>query len=194
MMILNFYQALQGIPLVGNKYLAFLSDKGLGRRTYFSPSPEVTALVVDRDQIICYLSNLMEEKALLAPDVPLAHFDLIKKALEGEIMAGRLRQVFRLSLGYACYSETIPDKLRPPGLQDAYVVLPVWAVDCLYVASAKKNMKDYSAHEDSLKDVFNVLEYRRILVNAQTGELINPLDQSPDRELYTGFLSWNDVK
>ena len=109
-------------------------------------------------------------------------------------MAGRLRQVFRLSLGYTCYSESIPDKIQPPGLQDVYVALPVWAVVCLYVDSARWTIKDYSAHEDSLKDVFNVLEYRRILINAQTGELIKPLDQSPDRERYTGFLSWDDAQ
>ncbi|GEM_PF-6333820 len=35
---------------------------------------------------------------------------------------------------------------------------------------------------------------KRILTNAQTGELIKPLIQSPDRERYTGFLSWDDAQ
>lgn len=35
---------------------------------------------------------------------------------------------------------------------------------------------------------------KRILINAQTGELIKPLEQSPDRERYTGILSWDDVQ
>lgn len=195
--ILEFYQAMRGIPVVADKWKAYLTDKLPVSFSYDPPCPRPSALIKMPDQYVIFFSYMLKETAQLAPDVPLAGFDSIKSTVEREIKAGRMRQVFGLTLGYAIYSEIIPKPVKGQSfhtLDSVYYAVPIWAVDCIYVANAKTRLQDYSDWDLSGGDPFNVLEYHRILINAQTGELVDPANHRPERELYTGFLSWAEVK
>lgn len=195
--ILEFYQAMRGIPVVADKWKAYLVNKRPVSFSYASPCPRPSALIKMPDQYVVFFIYMLKETAQLAPDVPLAGFDSIKSTVEQEIKAGRMRQVFGLTLGYAIYSEIIPKPVKGQSfhtLDSVYYAVPIWAVDCIYVENAKTRLQDYSDWDLSGGDPFNVLEYHRILINAQTGELVDPANQKLERELYTGFLSWAEVK
>lgn len=191
---LSCYQALRGIPVVADKTRAFLSSKRPVTWSYFSPFPRLGARIKGREAFEAYFIDVLEETLILADDVPLAGFDTILQTLTREIKEGRLRQLFSLTLGYASFSESIPDRKNNIRENEVFYALPVWAVDCIYVEGPKVRLRNYDQWEDSLIDPYNVLEYRRLLINAQTGQLFDPTNQSLKRELYAGFLSWDDVR
>lgn len=74
----------------------------------------------------------MDEKSnVIEEDVPLKDIDVIIKKIEEKILAGNIRNVYALKLGYCVYF----DKLDETG----YVLYPIWICECAYVESAKKN-------------------------------------------------------
>ena len=196
-MIIEFYQSLRGLPLVGDSYKAYLNDMDTNASRSV-PGQTSTAMIRNASQFMIFLSALVQETEELAPDLPLAAFDQVKASLEAEIKAGRLRQVFQVTLGYAFFAGKANQAKAPIkwNADDFFYALPVWAVDCIYVDSAQENLTDYSRPEweGLAQDPYNVLEYRRLLVNAQTGKLIDPMNRSADRVVFPGFLSWAEVK
>lgn len=70
-----------------------------------------------------------------------------------------------------------------------YYVKPVWQVNCLYVESATGQLRDGSSYTD---DERNSIDYYQLLIDAQTGEMIQQSNRQ-DRCEFTGFLSWKDV-
>lgn len=195
LMGINFYQSLKGLPIVGRHHLAYLPKSGWGNVDYHVFEPHPYALILSPTQFTFFLGGMMEETQTLAEDVPLAGFDRVVDTLEKEIKAGRLRQVFNLSFGYALYADK-QNKAKPfMGPGSLFYALPVWTVDCIYVGDARTRVRDYSGPdwEDSRTDPYNVFEYKRLLVNAQTGILADPSYQKADRDQYKGFLSWEEA-
>lgn len=196
MVQIEFYQSLRGLPMVGDSYKAYLYGmKPADGRVV--PDRTSTVLMRSPSQFVMFLSALVEEAEQLAPDLPLAAFAQVIASLEAEIAAGRLRQVFQISLGYALFADKA-NQVKPPirwNEEDRFYALPVWAVDCIYVDSAKTILTDYShpSWEGMGKDPYNVLEYKRLHVNAQTGKLIDPTNQSADRVVFPGYLSWEEA-
>ncbi len=135
---------------------------------------------------------------LLAEDVPLCPFENVISALEMEIADGRLRKIYEIELGYVVYNE--------PGLYHAaretveeidalyrnatFYVKPMWKVNCLYVSDPRSKLVETASYTD---DERNSLDYRQLLVDAQTGELIEE-SVAKDRAEFKGFLSWEDAQ
>ena len=126
---------------------------------------------------------------ILAEDVPLLDFSQIRESIEQEIMAGHIRKIFDVELGYALYNE--PGASRKPGyewIQSAvFYALPVWAVRCHYVDGPTKELRDYLGLDVPERAV---MEYKTVLINAQTGKMIDRLDNRREASDYPGFLSW----
>ena len=125
---------------------------------------------------------------VLSEDVPLCDFSSVQAALEKEIKAGHIRKIFDFDLGYALYNE--PGAVRGPDHPRGaiYYALPVWRVNCHYVENAKKGMRDYTGLDVPERAV---AEYMTLLVNAQTGKLIDRADKSKGAGAYKGFISWD---
>ena len=103
-------------------------------------------------------SNVIEE------DVPLKDIDVIIKKIEEKILAGNIRNVYALKLGYCVYF----DELDETG----YVL-------CAYVVSAKEELRPLSWVTDDREQPY----YKRIVINAQTGE-IEPMVITDEKQIY----------
>jgi len=71
----------------------------------------------------------------------------------------------------------------------------VWRIGCQYVKDAKTKVSEVFVDKEDpyFYDPKNSLTYREILVNAQTGELINPLKPSVKAVTYPGMISWAEA-
>ena len=124
---------------------------------------------------------------VLATDVPLCNFSVVKKTLEDEINAGHIRKIFDLDLGYALYNDPNADY---KSVGAPFYAAPVWRVNCLYIESGKKEMRDYTGFDVPER---GAIECKTVLVNAQTGALIDPHDNRRGCGDYQGFIAWEDV-
>ncbi len=129
---------------------------------------------------------------VLADDVPLCALDTVKAAIEPEITAGHIRKIYELKFGYVLYNE--PGLYREPNTampldEQLYYAKPVWQVNCLYVKSPAGSLRKLP---DDVYDDRNTLDYYQLLVDAQTGELIQE-SNAQDRCEYKGYLSWIDA-
>ena len=67
---------------------------------------------------------------------------------------------------------------------------PMWHVNCLYVEKTTAELRDVSGYTD---DERNSIDYYQLLIDAQTGELVEQ-NNARDRCEYKGFISWEDVQ
>ncbi|MEA5016429.1 MAG: hypothetical protein VB099_17880 [Candidatus Limiplasma sp.] len=147
----------------------------------------------------------------IATDVPLCSLDKVIAAIEPEIKAGHIRKIYELELGYVLYNEpgVYHDRKEPmvegrntqeemdaasaEGLLKRagfrYYARPMWQVNCLWVKSPSGKLRETASYTT---DERNTLDYYQLLVDAQTGELIQE-SKAYDRCEYKGFLSWDDV-
>ena len=138
--------------------------------------------------------NNVEIVETLAEDVPLCSVDQVIRAIEPMIEKGNIRKVYEITLGYVGYNE--------PGVyggkrgsyaaiaEQTFYLKPAWQVNCLYVSTAKGKLRETSSYTT---DERNTLDYRKFIVDAQTGALIEE-SRAKDRCEYTGFISWDDVR
>ena len=135
---------------------------------------------------------ILQEKEMYAEDVPLCSVDQVIVALESEITAGHLRAIFSLDLGFAIYNE--PGDTRKTGhmvydVDKNYYAVPAWQCRCIYVDLEKKQISEDNFTQPELS-----MYYQPLYVNAQTGKLLDPLDNHLGCASYQGFISWNDIQ
>ncbi len=148
----------------------------------------------------------------IAADVPLCPLDTVIAAIEPEITAGHIRKIYEVELGYVLYNEPgvyhsrkeamVEGRDSRDAMEDAAVVRraecaaaryyarPMWQINCLYVGNPGGSLRETASYT---MDERNSLDYRQLLVDAQTGELVQE-SQAQDRCEFTGFVSWDDVK
>ena len=190
--LMNLYTKLNGITVYGHILDAVRNTRGeRARKDGFWDSMTTTVAyegVIDRLSLL-FISHLLPVETL-AEDVPLCSFDTIQKSLEQEIKKGRVRKIYEISLGYVLYCE--PGAYHEWGQKADYSsifydVKPMWRVNCLKASGAQKELEE--SDED---DERNSVAYTQMLVDAQTGEIISQSD-APDRSMFPGFLTWEDV-
>ena len=150
--------------------------------------------------------DALEETEKLAEDIPLCAWTTVRSALEQQIEQGHLRQVFDVEFGYALYNDPIYNAKRkgnkPLAAYDAecYYAVPSWVIDCVYMVDPKKTF-DYHVEEELKRDPDANERYsngfKTITINAQTGEMLDPLDTSDKGwgdANYKGFIPWDKVK
>ncbi|MEA5016430.1 MAG: hypothetical protein VB099_17885 [Candidatus Limiplasma sp.] len=147
----------------------------------------------------------------LAEDVPLCAFDKVVVAIEPGISAGHIRKIYEVELGYVIYNEPgvyfsrkeplVEGRTPPKELEEAsakreeeleaarYYLRPMWQVNCLWVRSPGGKLRETASYTT---DERNTLDYRQLLVDAQTGELVQE-STAQDRCEFKGFISWDEV-
>lgn len=180
-------QKLHDIPLLCH-VLEGIDDEKAGE-VWFLPD---LSFSVDTEGSMSFSGGMVRIIDILAEDVPLCDFSVVKANIEQEIEAGHIRRIFDVDLGYAIYNE--PGSSAGKG-EDwfrshvAYAV-PVWRINCYYIDSAKKEMRDYTSVGVSSR---GEIEYKMLIVNAQTGEVVDMHDNHRGCADYQGFISWEDV-
>ena len=184
-LMVTFFAALRDVPLWGH---AIESVPGCAdNELVLYPNYTLTYQDGENYRISGYT---VIESAVLAEDVPLCSFDLVKAAIAEEITAGHIRAVYAVDLGYALYNE--PGVTRKPGLEwlqtAEFYAVPAWRVLCLYTANADKALPE-SAYANPHTSLYE----RTLYINAQTGELLDPDQRGNGCADYAGFLAWADV-
>ncbi len=123
--------------------------------------------------------DALEETEKLAEDIPLCAWTTVRSALEQQIEQGHLRQVFDVEFGYALYNDPNGD-FSVPSIYDVLLLCrPSWVVHGIYVDNPKQAFVYRGRNDDELNDdIRNTPEYKTLIVNAQTGEMLDPKDKS----------------
>ena len=115
----------------------------------------------------------------LEEDVPLCSFDKVQSTVEKLIQNGYIRRVYALRFGYCCYRD----------VERGNVLYPVWQIECDYAFDPAKQLSP-----DESYPVMERMHYSTMIVNAQTGEFMNPV-KLKDRLLDAPKVtSWKDVR
>ncbi len=183
---------IHGLPVIGDYNKAFIFKNP----SFNAGARAEVSLCYQRPDLFWLQVSMVASVETLAEDIPLSGFSEVLESLEQEIAAGRLRQVFDMKLGYHLFEAP---GFAPPGggrdLARPFYAFPVWRVGCLYVEDARQKVDPVFVEDEDpyFYDPKNTLSYHDILVNAQTGELINPLKPSVKAVTYPGMISWAEA-
>lgn len=194
--LMEIEQKTNGLPILNHVFFAVTNPNGERRSDEYWECFRVSA---GYDGITGRLSHLFIPGAkvhqVLAQDVPLCSFDTVQKTVMPLITEGHIRKIYEVQFGYLLYNE--PGVYQGKSDADAsyyesmrFYAKPVWQVNCLYTASGKDKLRETSSYTS---DERNSLDYRQLMVDAQTGL---PIEQSSaqDRCEYKGFIAWDEVK
>lgn len=119
------------------------------------------------------------EDEMLCEDIPLCPFEKVKAAYEAEIIQGHIQQADQLVFAYVYFRDS----------NQNYVCYPCWILRCQYTKDPIKNANSKSnlAWQDTESATM-------LVVNAQTGELIDLYDKGKHRDRLPEFLTWEEVR
>lgn len=121
-----------------------------------------------------------DEINMLEEDIPLCSFEKVKAAYEAAISEGCIRDADQLVFGYMIFRGENKANL---------FTFPCWILRCRYLDNYKKDERVFAdgfAWQDSDEALM-------LVINAQTGEPINPYDKSSDRDRLPAYLTWQEV-
>lgn len=159
---LELAQVFHGIPMEASIRAAFFrrpisdADYRLYRRGF------VTATVYDEDAW-SFSSQLYQEVRVLHEDIPLLPFGAVMDRVEEKIRSGHVRWVDKVSLGYVAFDSEA---------EEEQVLVPAWVVWCEYHQAGAASQRNQPLYTESLFS--DGTYYRALIINAQTGEMIDP--------------------
>ena len=123
----------------------------------------------------------LKKVASVVDDVPLCTFDEVISSVEKQIEKGNIRNVYEIRFGYCCYLDE----------NEQIVLYPVWQVECDYFFNPKEEQKHYAEMENVR--VTQGHDYHTMIVNAQTGEFMNPADLKDNLLKCPDIITWDDI-
>ena len=202
--LINLWTQYYGMPVLEHAMLSFRDSINVGTNQGWPMyTPTAYFQMRNENEYTLYI-NTMEEAEKLADDIPLCSFDHIIEKLEEHIEAGSIQRVFSLKFGFVLYNEPGHQGRRRDIKIDheaAYYAVPSWLIECAYMPNPKKNFTKEAEQflnryqEDGLTER-DTPDAGFIVINAQTGEMMNPMDRSKggtgDAD-YKGFIPWEKV-
>ena len=162
----NYYQKLHHIPIMMT-IIATLNNKQengvYGDLFGFWGTTGGICQIMDRNSFWLTIKWMKIEKEH-EETVKLLPIEQIINAVEKEIKAGHVRNVYALKLGYIIYL-----KDRSP---ETYTLYPMWVLDCDYVENKNKEIK-VNPYSDDIRDCFS---FERICINPETAEMMDFLN------------------
>ena len=176
---LELTQVLRGIPCMAsvyNTFSQFSSDRedGFVRLSMLETRGTVFVDIYDEN---AYSVNceLYEETGMLCDDIPLLPFDAVKPQVEQLILSGYIRWIDSITLGYVQFDAADGE---------AILLVPAWVVWCEYDKQGPRHERSgplYTQSAFAYQDA-----YRPIILNAQTGGLVDPESVAEDRFQWSG--------
>ncbi len=172
-LMVYFDQVIRGIPLLCYPSDSFAHYAGMVKKEIRGYAGGIAIIQGMKDIGLegMYYSmqySLLKEQQELLQDVPLCGLDRVIGTFEQLIAKGKLRTVASLRLGYVAWYNK--------GEPESYTLLPTWVLEGeLFQKANTERQRPLTQNMDVPG------EYGPILVNAQTGELIDPWNASPDR-------------
>ena len=162
----NYYQKLHHIPIMMT-IIATLNNKQengvYGDLFGFWGTTGGICQIMDRNSFWLTIKWMKIEKEH-EETVRLLPVEQIINAVEKEIKAGHVRNVYALKLGYIIYLND-----RSP---ETYTLYPMWVLDCDYVENKNKKIK-VNPYSDDIRDCFS---FERICINPETAEMMDFLN------------------
>lgn len=122
---------------------------------------------------------LVQETEVIAQDVPLCSFQQVKNTYEKLIEEGKLRSISSLRLGYIIWQNE--------GTY-TYKLMPTWVAEGELFPNATAEKSGIKVQYDTIS-----ANWGYIMVNAQTGELIDPWKKGKNRSFdCPDLLTWED--
>ena len=189
--VVTLRQKIAGIPVLmgAGDPVAYASEEEIGfskpERSDAAKIQLCNRLEAD-EKMISYLDGTcrmeiepIQKTEQLEEDVPLCSFDKVQNTVEKLIQNGYIRRVYALRFGYCCYRD----------VEGGNVLYPVWQIECDYAFDPAKQLSP-----DEGYPVMERMHYSTMIVNAQTGEFMNPV-KLKDRLLDAPKVtSWKDVQ
>ena len=162
----NYYQTLHKIPIMMT-IIATLNNKQENKIygdlfEYWGTTGGICQ-IMDRNSFWLTIKWMKIEKEH-EETVKLLPIEQIINAVEKEIKAGHVRNVYALKLGYIIYLND-----RSP---ETYTLYPMWVLDCDYVENKNKEIK-VNPYSDDIRDCFS---FERICINPETAEMMDFLN------------------
>ena len=123
----------------------------------------------------------LKKVASVVDDVPLCTLDEVISSVEKQIEKGNIRNVYEIRFGYCCYLDE----------NEQIVLYPVWQIECDYFFNPKEEQKHYAEMENVR--VTQGHDYHTMIVNAQTGEFMNPADLKDNLLKCPDIITWDDI-
>ena len=123
----------------------------------------------------------LKKVASVVDDVPLCTLDEVISSVERQIEKGNIRNVYEIRFGYCCYLDE----------NEQIVLYPVWQVECDYFFNPKEEQKHYAEMENVR--VTQGHDYHTMIVNAQTGEFMNPSELKDNLLKCPDIITWDDI-
>jgi len=125
----------------------------------------------DQYQLTFELFQMLE---VIQYDIPLASWTVIENTINQFVNSGNIRDIVSIT-----YKDL--GLFNAPDKEYEYFAAPYWDIDCLWANSGKDKQPYYA-------------EPVTIQLNAQTGELLNPMSTAVDRNTLSSILTWDDLK
>ena len=166
------------------------------------------SMVIRRPDLFWVGGRVILEKKELESDLPLLGFEQIVAGYEELIRHGKVRHVFDLSFGYALQPKPGMSNKEANSPQGIYYTKPFWRLECLWEADAKApHHAAVSEGNGPYPDPRNSISRISLMMDAQTGEILNPASTKVDtktgqvlisfqrhRAEYKGIKTWQDVR
>ena len=123
----------------------------------------------------------LKKVASVVDDVPLCTLDEVISSVEKQIEKGNIRNVYEIRFGYCCYLDE----------NEQIVLYPVWQIECDYLFNPKKEQKHYTEMKDT--QITLGLDYHTMIVNAQTGEFMDPAELKDNLLKCPDIITWDDI-
>lgn len=161
-------RAIDGITVFDNLFFDRDDQRNSGPH-----AESMTLCYYDENNFQVLLSDF-EIVQTISEDVPILPFDTIKSTLRTLISTGHLREIYRMEL---CYLPMWSDT------RDSIITVPAWVVHGEYheVANAP-------GYEDTDSYFLRTLGGFPLVIPAQTGQVIDYADTSPNRWLASTYL------
>ena len=159
---LEFHQIFHGIPFMGSVHSTF-STKAVGDENYLLESRGCASVDVWDEDSFLLKCLFYEESGVVCEDIPLLPFDDVKGKVEALIRAGYIRAVDRVALGYGQYDTENPQE---------QLLLPSWVVWVEYQQDGPLAERSGPFYTDGWLE--DEPYYRPMILNAQTGEMVDP--------------------
>lgn len=177
---LDCAQVIDGVPIAGSIHNAYRNGQTKHDRIIGNYGT-ASAAVTDEGNFYGHYS-IWNTTAELGTPVQFLPFDAVRHKIEDMIMSGNIRHVFSVNLGYAQYD-------LPEGSKYEYILVPAWVVCAGWMDEPEE--EDDGSTSVNGSDYAMGCTYLPIIVNAVTGEVTNPLDESVDRMLLpASWMQW----
>ena len=177
---LNMTQCFNGIPFMAeirNAYWNWRNDE-----LNFESFGKGTVLArVYSDSAWLMNACLYRESGIVCPDIPLLPFDAVKEKIEALILSGHIRWINSISWGYVQYATVNPKE---------QVLLPSWVVWAEYHPDGPESEASFGINDSGLYFLGDNPYYMPLIINAQTGEIINSKSTADNRYMCPDLSAW----